>query len=74
MAATTAWKREDGLVQDGFTGVEGAREFLGVSRSTLYKLMDSGELPYAKFGKCRKVPRRALSEYAARHMVARQEG
>ena len=29
--------------------------FLSLSRSKVYQMMDSGELPYIKLGKCRRV-------------------
>jgi excisionase family DNA binding protein len=58
------------LAQDGFVSVREAGKFLGLSRAKIYSLMDSGELRYAKFGKSRRVPRRALAEYAQRCIVA----
>ena len=30
-------------------------EHLALSRSTLYQIMDSGELPYIKLGRCRRI-------------------
>jgi excisionase family DNA binding protein len=61
----------DGMCSDGFATVPEAAEFLRVSRASLYVLMETGELAYAKFGKCRRIPRRALSAYAERHIVQR---
>jgi excisionase family DNA binding protein len=58
-----------GLVEDGFLSVAEAAEFLGLCRAKLYLLMDSGDLVYAKFGKARRIPRKALLEYAARCLV-----
>lgn len=57
------------LVEDGFASVDAAADFLMVARSTIYNLMGSGELPFAKFGKCRRIPWRSLREYAQRCMV-----
>jgi excisionase family DNA binding protein len=57
------------LADDGFVPVAGAEEFLGLSRAKIYQLMESGELPFAKFGKSRRIPRRALVGYAERCMV-----
>jgi excisionase family DNA binding protein len=37
----------------------------GISRTSLYSLMDSGELPSRKVGRRRLVPRAALEAYAA---------
>jgi excisionase family DNA binding protein len=59
------------LVADGFALVREAAAFLRVSRSNLYLMMDSGDLPYARFGKSRRVPWRALREYAERCVVSR---
>jgi excisionase family DNA binding protein len=57
------------LVGDGFVDVAEAGRFLHLSRAKLYQLMDDHELPYAKFGKARRIPRRALLEYANRCLV-----
>ncbi len=58
--------RDAALVEDGLVTVAEALEFLSLSRSALYRLMDRGELRFAKFGHSRRIPRRALVEYAAR--------
>jgi excisionase family DNA binding protein len=55
----------DALLADGLVPVSEAAAFLGVSRSTLYALMERGELPYVKIGRARRVPRRALITLAA---------
>jgi excisionase family DNA binding protein len=58
--------------EDGFASVEEAQRFLGgVSRSTLYGYMRSGELPFALLGKLRRIPRQALRAFAARLMVSK---
>jgi excisionase family DNA binding protein len=62
----------DPLIDDGFADVRTAAEYLGLGRSSVYKLMDSGELSYAKFGKSRRIPWRALREYARRCLVGAQ--
>jgi excisionase family DNA binding protein len=61
------------LTADGFADLHEAAAFLSVSRSSIYKLMDASELPYAKFGKARRIPWRALREYAARCLVGNDE-
>jgi excisionase family DNA binding protein len=53
------------LFADGLTDVRGAAAFLCLSRSSLYSLMDAGALPYVKLGRARRIPRRALIEFAA---------
>ena len=60
------------LVTDGMMTVEQGRQFLQVSRSTLYELMDSGQLKYVRFGRNRRIPRRALIEFAANQLVGRE--
>jgi excisionase family DNA binding protein len=61
----------EALVADGMLTVDQAREFLALSRSTIYELMESGKLPYVKFGRSRRIPRRALIAAAAGALVAR---
>jgi excisionase family DNA binding protein len=55
---------------DGLANIRQAEEFLAVSRSTLYVLMDKGDLPYAKIGKSRRIPWKALRDFAERCLVA----
>lgn len=38
-----------------------AAERLGVCRSSVYALMDTGRLPYVKIGRCRRIQLTALS-------------
>lgn len=47
---------------------EAARR-LGLSRSKLYNLMDSGALPYSKFGKSRRIPAAAVQMLIERSIV-----
>jgi excisionase family DNA binding protein len=53
-AETTA--KKPSLAADGFADVHEAAEYLSMSRSSVYKLMESGDLKYAKFGKARRIP------------------
>ncbi|MFI8661855.1 helix-turn-helix domain-containing protein [Rhodococcus qingshengii] len=46
--------------------IEAAAERLGVGRSTLYGLMDSGQLRSVKIGKNRLVPESAIVEFIGR--------
>ena len=62
------------LVSEGLMTVREAAEFLGLSRSTVYELMESGELPFAKIGKARRIPRRAVTAFAASRMVGAVPG
>lgn len=59
-------ERDETLVSDGLVPLPQAMAFLSVSRSTLYELMDQGVLPYAKIGRSRRIPKRALVELAQR--------
>lgn len=46
-----------------------AAEFLRVSRSKVYGLMDGGALVYVKLGRCRRIPRPAVVELLERSIV-----
>jgi len=56
------------LVADGLLTVRECAEFLHLSRSTIYQLMDAGELCFAKLGRSRRIPRRAVIELAAQEL------
>ena len=53
------------LCADGAFSVIEAARFVGVSRSEIYRLMDSGRLRFAKLGRRRVVPRRAAAALLA---------
>jgi excisionase family DNA binding protein len=53
----------------GYARVADACQFLAISRATLYRLMDEGELAFAKFGYIRRIPWAALHEYGKRCTV-----
>ena len=53
------------LTTDGLATVKQASIFLSVGRSTIYQLMDSGELPYCKIGRARRVPWLAIHKLVA---------
>ena len=61
----TAGSEQEALVADGLMTVREAAEFLRLSRSSVYALMDHGELAFVKLGRSRRIPRRALVELAA---------
>ncbi|GAB4428905.1 MAG: hypothetical protein OHK0015_12220 [Chloroflexi bacterium OHK40] len=46
--------------------VEEAARILCLSRSTIYELMDSGELPSVRHGAARRIPVAALRAWVAR--------
>ena len=70
MSADTGVRRTDAtLIADGLVTVEYAAKFLGLGRSSLYALMETGALPFAKFGRARRIPKNALLEFALRSVL-----
>ena len=61
--------KEQEMMADGLCNVGEAARFLGLSRSTIYQMMDRGDLRYAKIRKNRRIPRAAFVELAAKCMV-----
>lgn len=55
---------EKNIVAEGLVSIREAARFLSLSRSTLYQMMDKGELHYAKIGGARRIPRQALKSLA----------
>lgn len=47
-------------------------EALSLSQPMVYKLMDSGRLPYVKIGRCRRVKRDEVLKLLERSTVARE--
>jgi excisionase family DNA binding protein len=62
-------EREQAVVSDGLVNVGEAARFLGMSRSSIYQMMDRGELRYAKLGRSRRIPKAALLVLAAKSMI-----
>jgi hypothetical protein len=58
------------LVGEGMASLAEARAFLKLGHSKLYGLMGDGSLAYAQFGRIRRIPWRALREFAARALVS----
>jgi excisionase family DNA binding protein len=63
-----AYNSTEALMSDGLLTVPEAVAFLRLSRSTIYALMDAGELVYVRIGRTRRIPRRALVGLAATHL------
>ena len=57
------------VVADGLVTIPEAAEFLRISRTGLYKLMNQGALPYVKIGRSRRIPRRAVVNLVASVLV-----
>jgi excisionase family DNA binding protein len=62
-------EKSDELIKEGFAEVAEAQDYLRLSRASIYNLMTSGELPFARFGRTRRIPWRALYNFAARSMA-----
>jgi excisionase family DNA binding protein len=58
------------LVSDGLVTVPEAAAFLSLSRSTLYALMERGDLPYVRIGAARRIPRKALIALASSNLTS----
>ena len=56
------------VVADGLMTVREATEYLSVSRSKLYEMMEKGELAYVKLGRCRRIQRRDLIDLVSRQL------
>jgi excisionase family DNA binding protein len=63
-------KSAESVTEQGLSTIRQAEQFLASSRSTIYALMDRGELPYVKIGKSRRIPSKALREFAERCLVS----
>ena len=57
------------IVEEGLMRVPEAALFLGLSRASVYQLMERGELPWVKLGRARRIPRRAVVGLAARRLT-----
>lgn len=60
------------LIADGLLTVEQAGRLLSCSRSFLYTRMNAGELPFARLGRARRIPRRAVLDFAAARLTGGQ--
>jgi excisionase family DNA binding protein len=57
------------IISEGLERVSDAALFLGVSRSSVYKLITLGILPSVKLGNSRRVPIRAVRELVLDRLV-----
>ena len=62
-------ERHSELLKDGLKTIREAAAFLGISRSSIYTLMDSGRLAYVRIGTSRRIPHRSLLELAASNLT-----
>lgn len=47
--------------------VDVAARLLSVGRTTVYELMDTGQLPFVKIGTARRIPTQALKAWVEEH-------
>ena len=66
-------KTKPDAVGDGFMTVDEVAEYLSLSRTTIYQMLERGQLPSAKFGRMRRIPRKAVVEYANKLLSATEE-
>ena len=59
------------LMAEGLMTIEEAVAFSGLSRSTLYTLMNEGKLPYVKVASARRIPRVALKRTLAAGLITK---
>jgi excisionase family DNA binding protein len=62
--------QEQQLIEPLLVRVEEAARILSLSHSTIYEMMDSGELPSVRRGAARRIPVAALREWVARQYEA----
>lgn len=58
--------KPDVSVEPLLVRVEEAARLLSLSRSTIYEMLDAGELPSIRRGTARRIPTAALREWVAR--------
>lgn len=57
------------IVTEGLQRISDTARFLGISRSLVYRLINSGVLPTVRIGRSRRIPIRAVHELAATNLV-----
>lgn len=64
-----AGTKAEQLLGDGLVKTPEAMEFLSCGKDTLEKLMDDGSIPYVQYDRFRRIPKRALIEFAQKHLI-----
>jgi excisionase family DNA binding protein len=62
-------ERRRELASDGAMTIAEAVRFSSMGRTKIFALLAAGQLPYARIGRRRLIPRAALVEYLAAKMV-----
>jgi len=61
------------LLDEGLLSVRSAAEWLDVSPSTIWRMMDGGEVPFVyapgRGSLARRIPKRALMDWAERRLL-----
>ena len=60
------------IVSYGLDRIPDVARFLGISRSQVYAFMAHGDLPYVKLNKSRRVPRKAMLEFARKNLIVKE--
>lgn len=63
-------RKEQAKLEPLLVRVEEAARLLSLGRSTIYELMDSGELPSVRCGAARRIPVAALRKWVEEHTTA----
>jgi excisionase family DNA binding protein len=66
--------RCDVVLEPILVRVEEAARILSLSRSTIYEMMDAGELPSVRRGTARRIPLGALREWVDRQVAGHANG
>jgi excisionase family DNA binding protein len=56
------------MSDDELLTVEQVAELLKLGRITIYELIDAGELPSIKIGRCRRIPTSAIGAFIQRKL------
>jgi len=65
---SAAKKTKKSISESGYMSIDDVGEFLSVSRSTVYLLLNTGAIPSAKFGRNRRIPRQAVIDFTEQKM------
>lgn len=57
-----------------FRTINDSAAMLGISRTTIYKLLDDGELTSVKIGKARRIPADSLAAYVQKLYASASNG
>jgi len=57
------------IVTEGLQRISETARFLGVSRSLIYQLINAGVLPTVRIGRSRRIPIKAVRDFAADNLV-----